>query len=101
VVKWKVEADEAATIRLHFGPSFLELTPATRQFVLANTASENIGNADSDFLLYRHLASAKTGPLAVPDPKTKPIKGGVTIGNLRPTLNMRCPIVDCSNVFLM
>jgi hypothetical protein len=101
LTQWIVEAEDAATVRLNFGNNFLELTPGTTQVVLANTAADDTGQHDSDFLLYRHLATAKTGALAVKPPKTAPVKGGVTIGRLRSAFSVFCPIVDCSNVFLI
>jgi hypothetical protein len=98
VVRWQVEALDAAPVRLNYGQYWIELSPGTTQVILSNTGnSSNPSPTDTDFLLFRKLATNKSGPLPTALPKTQPLDP-TNIIHPRDEGAVRCPRVDCSCV---
>ncbi|HKR65968.1 MAG TPA: hypothetical protein VJZ00_19710 [Thermoanaerobaculia bacterium] len=98
LVQWQVEAEDDAAIRINFGSYWIELTPGTTQVILGNTGeAPNDMSGDSDFMLFRKLATQKSGALPVVPPATTPL-GALNVIHPIDEFTLTCPFIDCSSV---
>ncbi|HKR66159.1 MAG TPA: hypothetical protein VJZ00_20685 [Thermoanaerobaculia bacterium] len=103
-VRWIVDRDEKTPVRFQFDNDYIEIPADAVQVILANAGDpdeEALGHSpDSHFLLYRKLATEKTGALEYTAPAEAPQELGLIIRE--PThryVHMRTPFIDCSPVF--
>ncbi len=97
VVRWRVEAEDDAAIRFVIGKNWIEIAPGTEQVILANAGVGAEQGSDSDFNIYRKLATEKTGTIDPVKPDKDPFP---EIPVIEPSdISLLCPFVDCSPAF--
>ncbi len=101
LVRWLADVEEGQKVTLSFADGYIELPEDTKQVVIANAGEpedERI-EGDNHFMLYRKLATQKTGQLRPLQSRTTPQFQGLTL--IDPThkyVRPRTPFVDCSSV---